>query len=247
MTALPAAPPPSKTPPASPQPKCPKLKKPKVPSIQLPFGATLKGISDFSQGLPTQCSVNFSLLVQIQPLLAAMACMLKILNVIGKLEAFVKAVPNPAKVAEAAPDLLEAIAEVGPCLPPVAFPQLAITIKQILQLIVGILQCLVAALDSILEFQQSIDIDSAAGNSALENALRCAQDNAAASMDSIGTALEGLQPILEMVTMIAGIAGISLKPIMVPATTGADALETVQSLRDTIDGLADVIDAIPLP
>jgi hypothetical protein len=245
MTAPAASPPP--TPPASPPPKCRKLKAPKVPTIQLPFGATLKGVSDFSQGLPTQCTLNFSLLVQIMPLLAAMACMLKILNVIGKLEAFVKAVPNPAKIAESVPDLLEAIAEVGPCLPPVAFPQLAITLKQILELIVGILQCLVNALDSILEFQQNIDIKSAEGNSALEQALKCAQDNAAASMDSVATSLEGLQPIIQMVTMIAGIAGISLKPIMVPATAGADALETVQSLRDTIDGLAEVIDAIPLP
>lgn len=244
---LTAAPPPSTTPPASPQPKCPKLKKPKVPTIQLPFGAQLKGIADFSQGLPSQCSLNFSLLMQLQPLLAAMACMLKVLNVVGKLEAFVKAVPDPAKLAESVPDLLEAIAEVGPCLPPVAFPQLAITLKQILQLIVGILQCLVAALDSVLEFQQRIDIKGAKGNPALEKALQCAQDNAAASMDSIGTVLEGLQPILEMVTMIAGIAGISLKPIMVPAMAGADALETLQSLRNTIDGLADVIDAIPLP
>jgi hypothetical protein len=244
---LPAAPPRRTTPPASPPPKCPKLKKPTVPTVQLPFGAQLKGIADFSQGLPTQCSLNFSLLVQLQPLLAAMACMLKVLNVIGKMEAFVKAAKNPPTMVDTVDDLLKAIDGVRPCLPPLAFPQLAITIKQILQLIVGILQCLVAALDSILEFQQSIDIESAAGNPALENALRCAQDNASASMDSIGTALEGLQPILEMVTMIAGIAGISLNPIVVPATAGADAFDTVQSLRDTIDALAEVIDAIPLP
>lgn len=241
MTAPPA------TQPASPLPKCRKLKAPKVPTIQLPFGATLKGMSDFSQGLPTQCNLNFSLLVQLGPLLAAMACMLKILNVIGKLEAFVKAVSEPPKLPEASKELIEAIGDVSLCLPPMAFPQLAITLKQILELIVGILQCLVNALDSILEFQQNIDFASAEGNPALEQALQCAQDNAAASMDAVATSLEGLQPIIQMVTIIADIAQISLKPIMVPATAGADALETVQSLRDTIDGLAAVIDAIPLP
>lgn len=238
---------PAATQPASPLPKCQKLKAPKVPTIQLPFGATLKGVSDFSQGLPTQCTLNFSLLMQLGPLLAAMACMLKVLNVFGKMQEFVSAAKEPPKMAATVEPLLEAIADLGPCLPPVAFPQLAITLKQILELIVGILKCLVDTLDSILEFQQSIDVTSAEGNSALEQALQCAQDNAAASMDTVATSLEGLQPILQMVTMIADIAQISLKPIMVPATTGADALETVQSLRDTIDGLAEVIDAIPLP
>ena len=232
---------------ASPAPPCPKLKKPKVPTIELPFGAQLKGLADFSAGLPSQCALNFSLLVQLGPLLASMACLLKILNVIGKLQAFVKAVPDPMKLAEAVPELLKAIAAVGPCLPPVAFPQLAITLKQILQLVVGILQCVVAQLDSILEIQAKIDIKAAAGNPALERALQCAQDNAAAAMDSVGTTLEGLQPILQMVTMVAEIAGISLQPIAVPAGGAADALATVQALRDAIDGLAAAIDAIPLP
>ena len=39
--------------------------------VQLPGGATLSAFSDISKGIPTDCAMTFSLLVQIAPFLAA--------------------------------------------------------------------------------------------------------------------------------------------------------------------------------
>lgn len=217
------------------------------PTVSLPFG-DMSAFGDFTTGLPSQCTMNFNLLIQLQPLLVSMGCLLKILNVIGKLEDVMNALnpPNPFQLAEVIPKLIGAIAACGPCLPPVAFPALFITIKQILQLILSILKCFVDQLKSIIDFQASIDVSSADGNPALQQALQCAQTNADNTMAAISGSLGAMQPMLDIVTMICGIIGLSVTiPQVKGLAVAGDMAKTIDSLDSTLGTLQQVIDGIP--
>src|SRR5262252_7544522 len=98
---------------------CPKLPTIKIPSLTLLGGAELKGLLDFSLGPPTDCRLTFSLLLQLMPLVASMACLLKLLNVVGKMQDFLNAATDPPfnKLPETAKGVLDAIVELHDCIP----------------------------------------------------------------------------------------------------------------------------------
>lgn len=215
-------------------------------NITLPFGE-LKAFRDISLGLPTDCSMTFNLLVQIQPLLASMACLLKVLNVVGKLKEFFDAVPNPVEMGQAAPKVIGAITELGPCLPPGIFVSLALTVKGILQVIISFLSCLIEQIESVLNFQLSIDFSIAEGNPILQASLSCAADNAQRSMDHLMASIGPIGPLMDTLKMIGDIISV---PLTLPdfsqlTAAGADVAQTISSLRATIDQLQQTLDAIP--
>ena len=85
-----------------------------LPKIPLLGGAELNAFIDVSGPPPSDCKLNFNLLLQLGPLFGSMACLFKILNVIAKLAAFVKAmtpssVPPFKDLPAAIPDLATAI------------------------------------------------------------------------------------------------------------------------------------------
>ena len=81
-------------------PPCSQLKLPSVSplKIHLPTGGTLSAFSDLSKGIPSDCSLTFSLLLQIAPFLASTECLLKVLGLIGPLVEVIKAIPDPLKL-----------------------------------------------------------------------------------------------------------------------------------------------------
>lgn len=214
--------------------------------VTLPFGE-LKAFRDFTQGLPTDCTMSFNLLLQIQPLLASMACLLKILNVIGKLKGFFDAVPSPPDMASKAVEVVTAIADLGVCLPPGIFLSLFCTIKDILLIIVNFLLCLISQLESILLFKAGIDLNAAEGNPLLKATLQCALDNADRSADHLTASIGPIQPLLDMVSMIAGIVGlnIALPPLSATFQPGADMAEGVTKLKESVEMLKQVVETIP--
>jgi len=214
--------------------------------VTLPFGE-LKAFRDFSLSLPTDCNLSFNLLLQIQPLLASMACLLKILNVIASLKEFLEAFPNIPQVAVKAGDVVKAIGDLGTCLPPGLFVSLALTIKGILQIILAFLGCLISQLESIVNFQASLDFKSAAGNPTLTATLTCAKEGAQLTADHLMASLGPIEPLMQMVGMISQIVGLN---ITLPSTStifapGADMAEGIGKLRDTVTQMQQVIDAIP--
>ena len=156
--------------------------------ITLPFGE-LKAYRDFAAGMPTDCNLAFNLLIQISPLLASMACLLKILNVISSLKEFLEAFPNIPAVPAKAAKVVAAIGDMATCLPPGLFLSLFVTIKDILELILSFLLCLISQLESILEFQAGIDLNSAEGNPVLLASLKCAQANAQTAADHLAASI----------------------------------------------------------
>jgi hypothetical protein len=82
--------------------------------ITLPFGVELNAVADFSKGPPSNCTLIQSLMVQLAPALAGMACIFKMLNVFVQLSkmASVKTpldVVSNVNVAEAAAALSECL------------------------------------------------------------------------------------------------------------------------------------------
>lgn len=237
---------------------CLKLPEPTTLTIPLPFGAELKSIIEASKP-PTDCAVIHSLMVQLMPLLASMACLIKILKVFEGVKAVtdsISAPPNPialidAVVEKVVPPLTDLVSSCvlafNPC-------NIAKMISAILDLIIRFLMCFVQAIESILNFQVGINLDSAEGNPVLLGALNCAQDNAQSSIMTLQQALEVIQPLLDMISPLmelAGVPPIELPPMELESGSLADLLaegkDPLQPVKDVLQVLADAkktVDAV---
>jgi hypothetical protein len=220
-----------------------------IPNLTLIGGAELKGFLDFSAGTPTDCKLTFNLLLQLAPLLASMACLLKVLDVIGKLKSFVEAVPSidPSKIGKAVPDLIEAIDKLSGCIP--GLPKFnfsaALMIKGMLQLVIKFLLCFITQLESLIQFQASLDFKAAEGNPALQASLACARDNAQTSMDNLMLSLQSIQPVISVAGSVAGLAGAPINLPDLSSVSGGDHAQAITSLRQSITALNSAISALP--
>jgi hypothetical protein len=219
---------------------------PDIPGISLLGGAEIKGFMDFSLGAPTDCKLTFNLLLQLAPLLASLACILKIFNVIVKLEDFVNAVKPPFdKLVDVVPGLISAIGELKKCVP-IPGIDLYLMIKGILSLVLRFLSCFIDTLEGILQFQATIDLTAADDNPVLRDTLICAQDSAKASMDNMMMSLQPLEPIMKVATMLLGLAQLPVQlPDFATITLSADATQTVAALKHSVDALKKAADSIP--
>jgi hypothetical protein len=217
-----------------------------IPDIKLLGGVELKAFVDIAAGPPTDCKLTFNLLIQLAPLLASVACLFKILNVIMKLKDFAEAAKNPPDIPDAVPGLLDAIKELEGCIPPLQLPMLAIMLKGILQLVINFLSCFLTQLNSLFEFRASLDFNGAEGNTVLTESLTCAKNGADAAQVNLLKALEPLVPIMSIAGSIGGTAGF---PVDIPdfgaMSKSADVQQSIQSVNDAIATLQKVVDAIP--
>jgi hypothetical protein len=224
------------------------LPKPSPMSVTLPTGGTLKAFTDISKGIPTDCSMSFSLLLQIAPLLASMECIVKILKLIKPLIDIINGLPIPP--VKAIQEFAKAAVDLAPCL---AIPTPAAIIpfiRDILCLVLSILKCFLGQLKSIVGVMAGLkiqlDLANAAGNVELATALGCAQRNAEISASHLTQSIEPLGVILDLIGPLMGIAG--LNPIRLPGIGGASdvqalnqVIETLQGVVATIQGIVDTI------
>ena len=230
---------------------CPKLPEiPDIPSISVVGGAELKAFLNFAEGTPTDCKLYFNLFLQLGPLLAASACLMKILEVMGKLMEFFDAASsaNLPKIGTAAGDMVKALEALIPCIPPLSPINIAIMIKGMLELVINFFSCFLSQLRSILEFQATIDLSMSEGNPVLRAQLECARDNADTSLDNLLKSLEPLQPILGSVTSLGGVAGLSIPELPdlsnISLEGGADG--AITSVEEAIGTMRQVIESLPL-
>lgn len=90
-------------------------------AIHLPNGASLPAFTDISKGIPTDCSLAFSLVLQLAPFLASIECLLKVLSLlepliktIGGLTSVPPSIPGPdvlSKFASAAEGVMECVVD----------------------------------------------------------------------------------------------------------------------------------------
>lgn len=217
--------------------------------ITLPFGGELKAVRDFSQGIPNDCSMMFNLIVQLQPLLGGIGCILLMLDALSKMKEFVEAVVNnPLDIGSAAEGLLTALGKLAiTCFPsPAMYASIACMIKDILVLVIKLLTCLKQFLESINNLNLTIDFDSAEGNPALLEVLDCAKSNAQLTMEHVIAALGPIESILGSLTPIVEFGQLSIEfPSLSEISPDTDLTETVAKIDEAIDALQVVADAIP--
>jgi hypothetical protein len=220
-----------------------------IPKIPLLGGAELRGIVDASRGPVTDCQVNMSLLVQLAPYLANLACVIKLMNVIAKIKDFANAATDPInKLPGAVPALVDSINQLQGCIPFLVPLDLLAMLKAILQMVITFLNCLVSQIAGVLAFEATLDPSATGDNDTLRGVLECARTNADAALSSLKQAIDPLQPILQMVSVIADIAGQPMAialPDLSTIEAGADASQALQPLKDAIAGIEAIVDAIP--
>jgi hypothetical protein len=231
-----------------------------LPSVTLPIGGPIQAVADFTKGIPTDCAMNFSLLLQLGPIMANMQCLLKILNFVTTVIGIIKDINlNPvqlvAGIATAIPKIVNAAEGLTDCLN-LALPLIAEAcfIKSVLELIAKMLLCAVQALESILNVFAGLEAELsaalAAGNEDLVAALQCAQTNA---NTSAAATIQSLQPIMVLLALaqpILELFNIELE-IELPSAIDTSDLAAAQNVLTTIGEVAQTIktiaDAIPCP
>ncbi len=233
-----------------------KLPSPAKLEINLPTGGSLKAITDLSKAIPNDCSLSASLMLQLMPFLASIECLLKLLGLIGPLIDVIKGLPdlptNPTKVLNALPDFIKAAEEVMPCVLVVVpgapfFP----FIRDLLCLILKILNCLISQLKTIFDVMSGlklrIDVAKKANNTELQRILNCAMENAATSAKQMSQSFEPVMAILKLAGPIFKLTGIPVPPldqIQLPALGGQDDLKDLQKTIKALEGARDIIKAV---
>jgi hypothetical protein len=237
-------------------PHCIDIQLPKPDKVQLclPLGGKIAGVADVTKAFPDECTLTFSLLLQLGPILANLGCFIKLLKLIKPLTDLMKVLssppPDPVKLAKVVPDFLAAIPPVVECFASIAIG-VPLFIKDLLLLIAKILHCVAGQLKSIAGLmgglQLSIGNATAAGNTTLLAQLQCAQENASRSADAAMTAIEPITLILSLAEPLFGIAGVN--PIVIPtfgSGQDAQALQTTaQTLEQISAAIIQVAEALP--
>jgi hypothetical protein len=232
-------------------PTCDFLALPKAEKLQirLPNGARIQAINDLSKAIPTDCSMTFSLMLQMAPFMAAIDCPLKILGLVKPLVDIVNGLPMPP---------VEAVVEFGKAAVKVAECFVALTpagwipfICDLLKLIRTILACLISQMETLVNLMGglSLQIQAAAGNPDLLAQLQCAQDNANTAAAGMVSAIEPISAVLALAKPIFGIAGVPEITLAPPG--GADAAAsmqpTIQTLKDVLATIDTVLESLPCP
>lgn len=223
-----------------------KLKPPSPLKITLPTGGTLTAFSDLSKGIPSDCSLTFSLLLQIAPFLGSIECLLKVLGLIGPLVEFVKAVPDPIKLASTVPKFLKAAEAVMPCVAVVTGLGILPFIKDLLCLIIKALNCFLQQMKTLLGVMGGLTIQLATaqanGDTDLLYALQCEQENAQVLAGNMTASIEPIGEILKLAGTLFEIAGI--QAIELPAPGSATDLNALNTLVETLQGVVGTLQIV---
>jgi hypothetical protein len=226
------------------------LPPPKPLKIQLPGGGTLSAFSDLSKGIPTDCALTFSLLMQIGPFLASIECLVKVLKLVQTVVDILKSATNPISLVNAIPKIVKAAEPVVECALSFTPAGLIPFIRDLLCLILKVLNCFLGQLKSVLRILEEttlqISIAEANGNSELLSSLRCAQDNAMTQANHMTSSLEALSVILDLAGDLMQIVGV--EPIKLPTMGSKPDLaalhQVVQTIQQVVATIQVVVDAL---
>ena len=115
----------------------------------------------------------------------------------------------------------------------------AFFIRDLLCLIIKVLNCLLGQLKSLLAIMSGISLQlstaEADGNTELVDALNCAKENAELQGQHLTQAIEPIGVILKLVGPLMGMAGMS--PIQLPTIGSQSDIQGLQDLLKTLQGI----------
>jgi hypothetical protein len=221
------------------------LPPPKPLKVQLPGGGTLKAFSDLSKGIPTDCALTFSLLMQIGPFLASIECLVKVLKLVQTVVDILKNATSITSLLSAIPKIIKAAEPVIECALSFTPAGLIPFIRDLLCLILKVLNCLLTQLKSVVRILKDttlqISIAESSGNDELLTSLQCAQDNAMTQVNHMTSSLEAVAVILDLAGDLMQIVGV--QPIKLP-TLGAQV--DVSELEQVVKTLQEVVATIQI-
>ncbi|APX11980.1 hypothetical protein [Tateyamaria omphalii] len=219
------------------------LPKPATGSITLPLGGSLSAVTDVTKQIPDNCAVNFSLLLQLGPLVGQLKCIFAVLGLIGPLIDVIKGLPFPpakaiADFVKATEPVLECVAAIGGLGPP-------LFIKDVICLVISLLNCMIDQLRRIFELMNglSIQLERADGNAQLTAALECAQENAQCAAESAMTAFEPIVVILELLAPLIEQFGDGAS-IEIPSIGPPESLEAMESTIASLEEFSAALNLI---
>lgn len=228
------------------EPICVKLPPPSKVELNLPTGGKIQGLVDVTNAIPNDCSLSFSLMLQLGPILANLDCLFKIIKVLEPMIKVVTALPNMIEVGKAMPKLVEAVPPLVECIAKFLGLGLPLFLRDVLLLIIKILSCVIGQLKSVLAVMGGLALQiqsaQAAGNSELLAALQCAQDNANASAQHSLSAIDPILVLLSLAEPMLGVAGVN--PIKTPTIGSAEDIAGLQAVVTTLDELVQVLQLV---
>lgn len=211
--------------------------------ITLPSGGNIQALHDLGKAIPTDCSLSFSLMLQIMPLLASMECVVKILKLLKPL---IDAVTSPPPTPKLVKEILEAAADLAPCFLSITPAGMIPFVRDILCLILAVLRCLIGQLKTIAEVMGGLTLQLKAaeesGNADLAATIKCAQENSANSLGHLMNGFGPISAVLELMEPFMAIAGVDA--IKLPALGDAEDVEGINSTIEALQGVVDTIQPI---
>jgi hypothetical protein len=219
---------------------------PKPLRVQLPTGGTISAFADVSKGVPTDCSMTFSLMLQIAPFLAMSECLIRILKLLKPLIDVVKSLgppPDPIKLPAAIEHFVQAAIDLAPCLLVPTPLNILPFIRDLLCLILRVLNCFVSQMNSIITLMEGIqiklDVAMSSGNLEQVALAQCAQGNANAQAQHLMASLEPVSVLLELAGTMFDIAGVP--PITLPSVGSQSDVESLKALVKAVQEATAVI------
>ena len=168
---------------------------PKPLKLQLPTGGEFSAFADISKGIPTDCSMTFSLMLQIAPFLAMSDCLLKILKLLKPLIDVVKSLappPDPLKLPAAIEDFVQAAIDLAPCLLVPTPLNILPFIRDLLCLILRVLNCFVSQMNSIITIAGRLGNQAQPGSQQRQSGSNRATPMRAGKRQCAGATFEGV-------------------------------------------------------
>jgi hypothetical protein len=215
--------------------------------LTIPGGGHIKAITDITDKIPTDCSMSFSLMLQLGPILANLDCVIKVLKLLDPLITIISNLGNIPKALQSVPKFVDASVDVVNCITNMTTPKgIACFLIDILRLIAKILKCIVGQLKTLVSLIGGLALQigsaQAAGNTALVAALECEQANAMNSAKGAMTAVEPVIALLSLVEPLMGIAGVD--PIKVPPLADPESMEALEEVVTTLEEVTETIELV---
>lgn len=213
--------------------------------VQLPTGGTIQAFSDISKGIPTDCALTFSLMIQIAPFLAATECLLKVLKLLKPLIDIIQGLPGVPPV-KALQEFAKAAVDLAPCLLVPTPASILPFIKDLLCLILKVLRCFLSQLKSLRSIMGPLTLQlqaaQAEGNSELVSTLQCAQQNAQTQAAQLINSLGPVGVLLDLAGPLFGIAGV--QPITLPSLGSANDVQALDTITQTMQSVVATIQVV---